>query len=63
MTLNEDASPVSAAGHVTAADISVVMAGEDVLGEARACLAIYGPVVRDTHSSLEYEVPSEEVRE
>lgn len=40
--------------------IRIVMAGEDVVAEARACLDIYGPVVRDTTSSLEYEVPTVE---
>ena len=42
--------------------ISIVMAGTDVHSEAQDCLAIYGPVIENTHSSLEYVVPSVEVR-
>ena len=41
--------------------VSIVMAGEDLEAEAEACLSIYGPVIENTHSSLEYVVPSVEV--
>ena len=42
-------------------EISIVMAGQDLLREAEACLEIYSPAVLNTHSNFEMEVPTLEV--